>query len=57
MSWAATDNVRHNGKSYAPGKVIDDITDKEAEALLSAGVVIEDNKTKAAVNKAAAANK
>jgi len=53
MSWVATDHVRHNGVSYSPGKVIDDITDKQAAELVAAGV-IEAAKAKPAAAKTAA---
>lgn len=38
-SYRSTGTVLHNGESYAPGQIIADLTEAEASALLTAGVV------------------
>jgi hypothetical protein len=37
--YVALDAIRHNGNAYNVGESLDDLTDKEAAALLNLGVI------------------
>lgn len=38
--YIANDVIRHNNKMYKSGSVVDDLTDDQAVALLTAGVLV-----------------